>query len=368
MRPALAFALTLACAGPLGAQLRPASHVRCAVTAHAALTSDDDVDPRAPPALVAIGDVTVVAWRDRDGTLRAQRFAPDLRFLESPRVLGESVGAFALARTPTGVALAYVERGHDLVVARLSSAFAAQNVPRVVERLVAPVSALAVASVSPTGALLAWSYPTEVRVMALDARSVPRGASSVALAQPAVRAVRLDVAGAATLRVDPADPAVDPWVLTLRADGSEIARARWPIGALGPVRLGGAALAAQINPLGSPMLLRSPGAAAPAAIADPAVAPRARLDALAVDVDLAVALVSDAAAGRQALVRLLPDGSASWLAAVRGYVPGPSTLVVQSPSTVLLLTRDTSHASPRTVLQRYACPLPGIEGASAPGR
>ncbi len=368
MRPAYAFACALACAGPLGAQLRPAAHPRCTVTAHAALTADDDIDPRSPPALLALGDVTVVAWRSRAGTLRAQRFAPDLRFLEAPRVLGEAVGAFALARTPTGVAIAYVEREHDLVVARLSAAFAAQNVPRVVERLAAPVSALAVASVTPAGALLAWSYPSEVRVMALDARSVPRGPSTVALDQPTVRALRFDVAGTATLRVDPADPAVDPWVLTLRADGSEVARSRWPIGALGPVRLGGAVLAAQINPQGNPMLLRSPADAAPTAIADPAVAPRARLDALAVDDDVVLALFSTSSNGRQALVRLLPDGSASSLTDVRGHLPGPSTFVVDAPSTVLLLTRDASHAPPRTVLQRYACRLPGADGATAPGR
>ncbi len=369
MRRALAFAIALTCAAPLGAQLRPPAHPRCAITAHAAITADDDIDPRAPPALLAIGDVTVVAWRSRAGTLRVQRFAPDLRFLESPRVLGEAVGAFALGRTPTGLAIAYVEREHDLVVARLSNAFAAQNVPRVVEHLAAPVSALAVTSVTPTGALLAWSHPTEVRVMALNAHSVPHGPSRVALDQPAVRALRFDGTGTATLRVDPDDPAVDPWVLTLRADGSEVARSRWPIGALGPVRLGGAVLAAQINPQGNPMLLRSPAVAAPTALADPAVAPRAHLDALAFDDEVVLALVSAPTNGRQTLLaRLLPDGSASVLIAVRSHLPGPATFVVEAPSTVLLLSRDTSHTSPRTVLQRYACPLPGTGDATAPGR
>lgn len=358
-----ALACALAFAGPLGAQLRPAPHPRCAVTAHAPVSASDDLDPAVPPALLLVGDVTVVAWRDRAGALRVQRFAPDLRFLEAPRVVGEPVEAFALARTPTGPALAYVERRrdpahperapeHDLVIARLSASLEAQNVPRVVEHLTSPATALTL-SASERGFTLAWSSPAEVRALSLDPRGVPRAPSVAVLDQPDVRALRVDSAG--TLRVDPADPAVDPWVVTLRAPGVEPSRARWPIGALGPVRLGGAVYTAQINPQGNPMLLRS--APVPTAIADPAVAPRARLDALAVDQDVALALVGDPTPGRQILARLMPDGSASSLASVRGHLPGPATFAVQAPATVVLLTRDTSHAPPRTLIQRYACLL-----------
>jgi hypothetical protein len=357
MRVGLAFACASALSLPAGAQLRPAPHARCVVTAHAAVALDDALDPLAPPALLPLDGVTVLAWRDRAGALRVQRFAPDLRSLEEPRVLAEPVSVFTMARTPTGFALAYVERGQDLVVARRSASMEAQNVPRVVEALTAPVTSLALAPVE-EGLLLAWATPSAVRVMPLDARAVPRSPSSVASDQPGARSVRLDAAEPTTLRVDASDPAVEPWVLTLLPDGSVASRARWPIGALGPVRLGGASLTAQINPAGSPMLLRSNAIVAPAALADPAVEPRARLDALALDRDLVVAMVSDAAAGRQSLARLLPDGSASWLTGVRGVVPGPATLAVQSPAAVLLLTRDASHSPARTTLQRYACALP----------
>lgn len=355
-RRALALALlgALGLARPAAAQLRPAAHPRCTVTAHAPLSADDDLDPSTPPALLLLGDLTFVAWRDRSGGLRLQRFAPDLRYLETPRVLADRVGAFALARTATGLAVAYVERERDLVLARLTPALAAQNVPRVVDHPSAVVSALALA---PGGSLLAWAEPTEVRVIPLATSGVPRGPSASRLDQPAVRALQLDATG--TLRVDPTDPAVDPWVLTLRpADASVVTRVRWPLGAWGPVRLGDAVLAAQINPQGMPMLLRSAPVVPPSALADPAVAPRARLDALAVDQYLALALVGDPSNGRQALVRLLPDGSASWLAAVRGYVAGPATFAAQAPGTVVLVARDASHGAGRLLLQRYACQAP----------
>lgn len=352
--------ITLACASalalPARAQLRPSARPRCAVTAHAAVAADDALDPRAPPALLQFDTVTVVAWRDRADALRVQRFAPDLRALEAPRVVAQPVGVFTLARTPTGFALAYVEHARDLVVARRSASLEAQNVPRVVESLGSPVTAVAFAS-GTGGALLAWATPAEVRVIPLDARAVPRGPSSVALDEGDVLALRLAAAGTVTLRVDPSDRAVEPWVLTLRPDGAVSGHARWPVGAFGPVRLGGATLSAQINPAGSPMLLRG-AVVAPAALADPAVAPRARLDALAVDRDFAVALVTDTGSGRQSLARLLPDGSASWLSGVRGAIPGPGTFAAQAPGTVLLLTRDSAHSPPRTVLQRYGCAPP----------
>ena len=352
-------ALLVATALPLSAraQLRPAAHPRCVVTAHAAVALDDALDPRTPPAVLLLDTITVLAWRDRADALRVQRFAPDLRALEDPRVVAQPVRIFTMARTPTGFALAYVERDHDLVVARRAESLEAQNVPRVIESLTAPAAALAFASFA-GGALVAWATPTAVRVMPLDARGVPQGASTVALEQPGSRAVSLDASDPITLRVDASDPAVEPWVLTLQPDGVVASRSRWPLGALGPVRLGGAALTAQINPLGSPMLLRSTAVVAPAAIADPAVTPRAQLDALAVDRDLAVALVSDPVPGRQAITRLLPDGSASWLAGVRGVIPGPLTFAVQAPGVVALLTRDSAHSPPRTLLQRYACALP----------
>ena len=353
----LAFACAMALALPARAQLRPAAHPRCAVTAHAAVAPDDALDPRSPPALLALDGVIAVAWRDRGGALRLQRFAADLRALDQPVVVAQPVRAFALARTPTGLALAYVERDHDLVIARRSASFEAQNVPRVVATVAASVTSLALASVA-GGALVAWATPAEVRVLPLDARGVPRGESLVALEQVGARALRLEAADPITLRVEAAEAAAEAWVLALLPDGMVVSRARWPAGALGPVRLGGAALTAQINPLGSPMLLRSSPLAAPAALADPAVAPRARLESLAVDLDLALALVSDAAGGRLSLARLLPDGSASWLASVRGFVPGPATFAALAPSAALLLTRDTTHSPARTVLLRYGCTLP----------
>lgn len=356
-RRALACASALALALPARAQLRPAPHARCVVTAHVAVAPDDTADPLAPPALLPLDRLTVVAWRDRAGALLVQRFAADLRALDEPRVVAQPVRIFTMARTPTGFALAYVERELELVVARRSASMEAQNVPRVVEAVRSPVTSLSLAPVA-GGSLLAWSTPAAVRVMALDARGVPRAPSSVALDQPGARSVGLDADERATLRVDAIDPSVEPWVLTLQPDGAVSSRARWPIGALGPVRLGGVAFTAQINPVGSPMLLRSNVAAPPAAIADPAVAPRARLDALAVDGELAVALLSDPVAGRQSLARLLPDGSASWLTGVRGALPGRSSLAVLSPGTVLLLTRDAAHSPPRTTLQRYVCTLP----------
>lgn len=357
-RPAaLAFVCASALALPARAQLRAAPHPRCVVTAHAAVAPDDSLDPATPPALLPLDTVTVVAWRDRADALRVQRFAPDLRALEEPRVLAQPARVFTMARTPVGFVLAYVERDRDLVVARLSASLEAQNVPRVVEALPSPVTALAFASVS-GGALLAWATAHEVRVRPLDPRGVPRGPSSVALDLAGVRSLRLDATDPISLRVDASDPTVEPWVLTLGSDGAVATRARWPIGALGPIRLGGAAFVAQINPLGNPMLLRNSAVVAPAAIADPAVAPRARLDGLAVDGDLVAALVSDRVAGRQSLARLLPDGSASWLAGVRGAVPGPATFAAQAPATVVLLTRDAAHSPPRITLQRYGCAQP----------
>ncbi len=349
----------VAAALPLSAraQLRPAARPRCVVTAHAAVALDDALDPRTPPAVLLLDTVTVLAWRDRADALRVQRFAPDLRALEDPRIIAQPVHIFTMARTPTGFALAYVERDHDLVVARRAESLEAQNVPRVIESLTAPTAALAFAAFA-GGSLVAWATPTDVRVMSLDARGVPQGAASVVLEQPRSRALSLDPGDPITLRVDVSDPAVEPWVFTLQPDGAVASRSRWPLGALGPVRLGDSALTAQINPLGSPMLLRGNAVVAPAAIADPAVTPRAQLDALAVDRDLAIALVSDSSVGRQSLTRLMPDGSASWLAGVRGVIQGPATFAVQAPGVVALLTRDGAHSPSRTVLQRYACVWP----------
>ncbi|MDB4928713.1 MAG: hypothetical protein JWM10_1197, partial [Myxococcaceae bacterium] len=193
----LAFACATALALPARAQLHPSAHPRCVVTAHVAVAADDALDPRAPPALLALDDVLVVAWRDRDGALRAQRFAHDLRALDEPRELARPVGVFALARTPTGLALAYVERNHDLVVARRSPTLEAQNVPRVVESLGTPVAAVALAATA-DGALLAWATPSDVRLTALDPRGVPRGPSSVALEQAGSGALRLDATGPIT--------------------------------------------------------------------------------------------------------------------------------------------------------------------------
>jgi hypothetical protein len=358
MRPrgrALSVALTLAL--PASAQLRAGSHTRCVVAAHALVAADDALDPLAPPSVVPLDEAVAVAWRDRAGALRLQRYSLDLRPLDEAVVIGQPVRAFAMTRAPSGLVLAYIEGDHDVVVARRSVTLEAQNVPRVVAAVTAPTVAIAIAPVL-GGALLAWASTDAVRVLPLDGRGVPRGASRVALDQPGSRALRLRPGDPILLRVDATDQGVEPWVLTLQPDGTVDTRARWPVGALGPVRVGGVALTAQTNPLGSPMLLRSSALVAPAALADPALAPRARLDALAVDRELVLALVSDSAGGRQSLVRLLPDGSASWLTVVRGAVPGAATFAAIAPGTVLLVTRDATHSPARTSLYRYACALP----------
>src|SRR2546425_193030 len=75
----------------------------------------------------------------------------------------------------TGGVVVYVEGGRDVVLARVSSAGEAQNVPRVLARADVPVDAVSVAATG-TGYLIAWSTRDDHGVYAVttDALGVPR--------------------------------------------------------------------------------------------------------------------------------------------------------------------------------------------------
>ncbi len=329
----------------------------CVSAAHAPVAPEDALDVRFPPAMALVGDGLAVLWRDRDRALRLQRYAADLRPSTEPRTLAQPVDVFAFAPAAAGAVAVWVEEEREVVLGRFGSSLEAQNVPRVLAAANGPVTAVAVQATA-TGLLVAWSTAAGVYRVATTATGVPRAAPAPLLGGFVAGALSFDGAEPAGLRAEAAPRGADAWVFTLRGDGAEEGRARWPSSVSGPVRVDGQSMGGQVTAQGAPALLRAPVEAPPTLLADPSVAPRARIDGLAADGDLCVATVVDVASGRASLARLLADGSAAWLGPLRGLLSGPTTMAARAPGTVWMLSREPSHTGPHDVVTRYACAVP----------
>lgn len=353
-RAALLAAL-LAAAPPAQAQPVETARRRCTSAHQPLLPGDiDGVDPSAAPVMVPLPDGAVVAWRTAALALRVARVDLQSRRVGALRELTAAAGSFALARTRDGVAVVYVEREREVVLARLSLAMESQNVPRLLHRAAGAVGDVSVAALR-DGVLAAWEEPADhaVQLCATDPRGVPRG--PVSRAGDGSRPRWWIAPDGAALRVEPGGATAEPAVWSVSHEGAVTSRSRWPSGASGPVALGDAMYSVQSPTTGDPMLLRVP-VAGPGALIDPAQSPAHRIDALAADGAQLAMLATDARTQRQTVWRLLTDGSASALGTVRGWYAGPQSVAVRGDA-VDVITRDAGpHGAVHPSVVRIECP------------
>lgn len=323
------------------------ARVACALSYHplpAALA--DLLAPASPLSLTLLRDGGFVAFRDRDGALRLARTDDDLEPTGAARVLAGDVSAFAMTATREGVALAWVESQRTLVLARVDAENELENVPRVIAASGDLIDRVVIARAGDDLAV-AWSTEGGARAFALraDARAVPRGGAQgmgegrvQGLAwQQDLRALSLTVATSAT----------DGWSVALDERGRELSRARWPAALRGPVVVDGAAWAVSLSGAGAPTLTR----ATSPAIAPEVPPPGQRLDAVLAREGVAVAVVSDARAGRATLTRLDLAGGAFLPITVREPPAGPEAVALGAVGDVTAVIREGR----RVVVARARC-------------
>jgi hypothetical protein len=341
------------------AQPRHPSRQGCVVTQVALAGFEGDaVDPVIAPRLVFAGDAAVLAWRERSGALRARAFDAQWRPVGPARELARPAGAFTMVATPTGVAIAYVERGHDVVLARLNGRAEAQNVPRRVAREDAPLDSVALA-VTDAGLVVAWSADEgrTLRASVLDPRGVAHEGAVELGAGRAPRLAWLASMGALALTVSALSPSEDATLLGLSTTLQVNTRLRWPASMLGPLELDGALHGVQVHGSGAPVLVRVPPGGAPVGLAGegPSRARYALVDA-AHDGASALVLISDAPSGRLLVARASPDGSLAPPALVRQGAPTPATIAVRGDGVAFVARREVAaHTLSRVAVAQARC-------------
>jgi hypothetical protein len=348
----LAAVVTLASAA--GAQPRRVAPDGCAATHHTLLTLDGDaLDPARAPVIAATGEGILVAWRSRSGALRLAPFDGSGRPLRPSRELTAEAGDFALASGGGGAAVLYVERGRELIAARVNARAEAQNVPRVLRREVTSLREVALAR-SDTGWLALWRDDLQqVGALALDARAVP-SADAVALGRGHHLRLRwLPAQGLVALVQDGAN-GDDPSLVSLDGRAEVTARLRWPAFTLGPFELPDGISAVQMTAAGLPALVRVPPAGASFASSDLAVRARFRLLAAVPEGATAMVVFHDLDAGRTLATRIAVDG-ASTPAVVRAGPEVPVGVACERGALVVVHRESAPHGGVRIVATRVTC-------------
>ena len=298
--PALALLCVAAVATAQPAPRTVRARETCATTVHPLPTPlADRLDATSPVSLALLADGAFVAFRDREGQLRLARADDALEPRGDVRVLAAGASAFSMTATRAGVALAWVEPGNSLVLARVDAENELENVPRLLTATRVPIDRVAV-TVAGEDLAAAWSAPRGAGAFALraDARAVPRGGAQ-GMGDGALLGLSwLSDVGALALTVS--TPAGEGAWVSLDDRGREISRVRWPVGARGPVTVDGASWAVLLSATGAPVLARAAGIVA-ATETPPA---DARIDAVLAREGRAVAVVQRVAASRQGTLHL----------------------------------------------------------------
>ncbi|MFO0644766.1 MAG: hypothetical protein U0326_00860 [Polyangiales bacterium] len=341
------------------AQPRRAQRPGCALASNTlALAEGDAVDPSTAPWVVFTAGGAVVAWRERSGSLRVRAFDAQWRPLGAAREVGRPSSAFAVTATPTGAAIAYVEDGHDVMLARVNGRAEAQNVPRRVAREDAVVESLALASTE-SGFAVVWSAAAgrTLRGAALDLRGVSHAPATDLGEGRAPRLAWLPSLAALALTVEGVEADSDASLLGLSPTLQVNSRLRWPVATLGPIDLEGALHGVQIHGTGTPVLVRvPPGGAALGAASDATARGRYGLLDAAVDGVSAFVLIDDLANGRLIVARTSPDGSLAAPTAVRTGSPVPARLSTRAEGAVVVVRREpAAHGASRVVVTQVTC-------------
>jgi hypothetical protein len=347
----------LALAESASAQPRRASALGCSVAHHTLVVADaDGIDATAAPALVFVGEGAVAVWRARSGALRLAAFDAAWRPLGATRELCREGGAFALVGGPTGAAVAYVERGRELTLARVNARGEAQNVPRLVVRGDGALREVALTRTD-AGSLVVWRDDLGLtRALALDVRAVPRGAISTVGGARSLHLGWLPTQGVAALVHDPALPSDEPALVSLSASGEVMARLRWPVATAGPFELPAGLSAAQITLGGLPTLLRVPPGGSALAAPEAGVRERFTIVAAASDGAGAAVVYHDATTGRMLAARVAESGVAASPAVVRTGPLVPASVTVRGDGDAVVTHRESgAHGGARVVATRVTC-------------
>jgi len=311
-----------------------------------------------PATLVALEGGALLMWLDAAGALWGRMFDAEGQPGMPARTLATEVSQFAVTRTATGFAVAWLEAGRDLVLARINLRLEGQNVPRVVRSFGAgePVAGLQMATLR-DGLLMLWSRPAERAVMALatDGRAVPRGVPAPVAEGASPQLVRLGESDTTVLRVEA--PTGGTTAHTLGSDLSLGARLRWPAGAVGPVELHGAMYTVQPMVTGQLLLMRVPsGGGIPATMPDLSLAPGLRPVWAHGAAGIVLARALDTRTARQVLVRLFADGSNSVVGVFRGWSDDEPVWVGPDGIAWALQREGPTHGTPRLAVLRVQCP------------
>ncbi len=362
MRRSASIALGLSAlvsASAVEAQPRRAQRPGCTLaSATLSLAEGDALDPSTAPSVVFTAGGAVVAWRERSGSLRVRGFDAQWRPLSAAREVGRPSTAFAMTATPTGAAIAYVEDGHDVMLARINGRAEAQNVPRRVAREDAAVESLAITSTE-SGFAVVWSAAggRTLRGAALDLRGVSHDPAADLGEGRSPRLAWLPSLGAIALTIEGAAPDSDPSLVGLSPMLQVNSRLRWPAATLGPIDLAGALHGVQLHSAGTPVLVRlPPGGAALGAASDATARGRYGLLDAAVDGASAFVLIDDFTNGRLIVARASPDGLLAAPTSVRTGAPVPARLSVRAEGVAVVIRREpAAHGASRVVATQVTC-------------
>lgn len=352
--------LALLFTGSLVAQPRaPRRSPALCVAGHHAITAQDpdvasvlgSIDAGAPMRMVLTDVGALVFLRTREGALTVVRLDPTLRSAVSQRVLSLPAGLFEVAYAPSGVGVAYVERGNEILFARLAPDGTARNVPRRLTTAAGAVGALAL-SRNQAGFALAWTTPESRGVSALvtDRLGVPSGGVRALGEGEHPSLAWLHEAASPVLLTHPSEG--DGVATLLGPDGASGSSYRWPATVIGPVEFGGALYTLQ--PGAVMQRIPAPG---------PQVAEGVDRANLPVPVGFSVgsshvaALLREARGDRLWVTLVTPDAPTPVPVAVRGVLS--STLSVRDDGAAVMLAREPGpHGASRLSLVSVTCAEP----------
>lgn len=347
----------LALAESASAQPRRAPSAGCTAAHHTLAVADaEGVDATAAPALAFVGDGAVAVWRARSGALRLAAFDAAWRPLGGPRELCREAGAFAVVGGPSSAAVAYVERGRELTLARVNARGEAQNVPRLLVRAEGALREVALTRTD-AGSLVVWRDDLgQAHALAVNDRAAPRGAVVAVGAARSLHLTWLPQQGVAALVHEGQSPGDEPTLVSLSGSGEVIARLRWAAVTAGPFELPAGLSAAQVTLGGLPTLLRVPPGGATLAAPEAGVRERFTLVAAAPDGAGAAVVFHDATTGRTLAGRAPESGVAAAPALVRTGPLVPASVALQSDGAAVVTHRESgAHGGARVVATRVTC-------------
>ena len=321
----------------------------------------DTLDATIAPALVFSGNRSLLVARDRSGTLTLTSFDEDFRQADDRRILGDGVGAYAVASAPpgrNGAAVAFVEHNQELVLAIVGPTGEARNVPRVVEHGDAVIASV---SLCPTdsGWAAAWATATgSVYVTWIDAFGVPMGLPRRVCDGTAPRIAWLPDAHAVALAANRANANTDPIELLLTLDGTNTSQHRWAEGLPPPVETPLGLAIVTLDAAGVVSLVHDLSEDAP-----PAVGREGTVTAIPTTIPASGTLIVGVGDSRgqrfaMACVSIATGVASSPLLSVRTGATTPSSMAVRSDGAMFVVAREPiAHGGAHLVAVQVTCTL-----------